>query len=91
MTEHEHRPTQHVKEFLFDSDVVDEERLLESKPGVVHEDIDRPGGIGKPVRDPLDLLPVGEIGRELKQIDEELADDEEKWLALSERIEAEGA
>ncbi|MBK8400746.1 ATP-binding cassette domain-containing protein [Propionivibrio sp.] len=40
---------------------------------------------------PLSTQEIGEIGRELKQIDEELADDEEKWLALSERIEAEGA
>jgi ATP-binding cassette subfamily F protein 3 len=34
---------------------------------------------------------IGELGRELKLIDDQLAGDEEKWLSLSEQIEAEEA
>ena len=38
---------------------------------------------------PLPAQDIGELGRELKKIDEELAECEEKWLAISELIEAE--
>jgi hypothetical protein len=31
---------------------------------------------------------IGELGGELQKIDDELAGHEEKWLALSEKIEA---
>ena len=40
---------------------------------------------------PLPAQEIGELGRELKRIDEELAACEEKWLAISEQIEAEEA
>jgi len=38
---------------------------------------------------PLPAQEIGELGLELKKIDEELAVHEEKWLAISEQIEAE--
>ena len=40
---------------------------------------------------PLPTSEIGEIGLELKKIDDELAGDEEQWLALAEQIEAEEA
>ena len=40
---------------------------------------------------PLPAQEIGELGLELKQVDEELAGFEERWLALSEQIEAEEA
>ena len=40
---------------------------------------------------PLPSGEIGEIGLELKKIDDELACDEEQWLALAEQIEAEEA
>ncbi|MFZ4535813.1 ATP-binding cassette domain-containing protein [Propionivibrio sp.] len=40
---------------------------------------------------PLPAQEIGELGLELKKIDEELAGYEEKWLAISEQIEAEEA
>jgi len=40
---------------------------------------------------PLPAQEIGELGRELNKIDEELATCEEKWLAISEQIEAEEA
>ncbi|MBL0167057.1 MAG: ATP-binding cassette domain-containing protein [Propionivibrio sp.] len=40
---------------------------------------------------PLPAQDIGELGRELKKIDEELAECEEKWLAIAERIESEEA
>ena len=40
---------------------------------------------------PLPTSEIGEIGLELKKIDDELASDEEKWLTLAEQIEAEEA
>jgi len=38
---------------------------------------------------PLPAQEIGELGLELKTVDEELASHEEKWLAISEEIEAE--
>jgi ATP-binding cassette subfamily F protein 3 len=38
---------------------------------------------------PLPAQEIGELGRELQKIDEELAAHEEKWLVISEQIEAE--
>ncbi len=38
---------------------------------------------------PLPAQDIGELSRELKKIDEELATCEEKWLAIAEQIEAE--
>ncbi|MBL8414331.1 MAG: ATP-binding cassette domain-containing protein [Propionivibrio sp.] len=40
---------------------------------------------------PLPAQEIGELGSELKKIDEELAACEERWLAISEQIEAEEA
>ncbi|WP_186409795.1 ATP-binding cassette domain-containing protein, partial [Candidatus Propionivibrio aalborgensis] len=40
---------------------------------------------------PLPAQEISELGLELKKIDEELAEYEERWLALSEQIEAEEA
>ncbi len=40
---------------------------------------------------PLPVDEIAELGRELKKLDEELADDEERWLLLAEQIEAEEA
>ena len=40
---------------------------------------------------PLPTSEIAEIGRELKQLDDELLGDEEKWLTLAEQIEAEEA
>ncbi|MFZ2854682.1 MAG: ABC transporter C-terminal domain-containing protein, partial [Rhodocyclaceae bacterium] len=37
---------------------------------------------------PLPPKEIGELGGELQKIDDELAGHEEKWLALSEKIEA---
>ena len=39
---------------------------------------------------PLPAQEIGTLGLELKKIDEELANHEEKWLAISEQIEAAG-
>lgn len=40
---------------------------------------------------PLPVDEIAELGRELKKIDDALADDEERWLLLAEQIEAEEA
>ena len=40
---------------------------------------------------PLPAAEIAELGRELARIDEELTQDEEKWLILAEQIEAEEA
>jgi ATP-binding cassette subfamily F protein 3 len=37
---------------------------------------------------PLPPQEIGELGGQLKKIDDELAAHEEKWLAISEQIEA---
>jgi ATP-binding cassette subfamily F protein 3 len=40
---------------------------------------------------PLPPQEIGELGRQLQKIDEELAAHEENWLQISEQIEAAGA
>ena len=40
---------------------------------------------------PLAAPEIADLGRELKQIDEQLAADEEQWLLLAEQIEAQEA
>ncbi len=49
----------------------------------------RKHGLEARLSSPLPTQEIGELGLELKKIDEELAVHEEKWLAISEQIEVE--
>ncbi len=50
----------------------------------------RKHGLEARLSTPLPAQEIGTLGLELKKIDEELANHEEKWLAISEQIEAAG-
>ena len=50
----------------------------------------RKHGLEARLSEPLPVQEIGALGTELKQVDEELAVQEEKWLAISEQIEAAG-
>ena len=50
----------------------------------------RKHGLEARLSEPLPVQEIGALGTELKQVDEELAVQEEKWLAISEEIEAVG-
>ena len=50
----------------------------------------RKHGLEARLSEPLPVQEIGALGTELKQVDEELSVQEEKWLAISEEIEAVG-
>ncbi len=50
----------------------------------------RKHGLEARLSEPLPVQEIGALGTELKQVDEELSAQEEKWLAISEEIEAAG-
>ena len=50
----------------------------------------RKHGLEARLSEPLPVQEIGALGTELKQVDEELSAQEEKWLAISEEIEAVG-
>ena len=64
MAEDEHRAHQHVEQLLLGLDGAVDEARAQRVAGVVDEQVDRPGRVAQPLGDPLELHPVGQVGRQ---------------------------